>query len=197
MKKEKMKFTLMNKEFESEFIFFDNSDKPQIKEAFNKWVSLNEDMISMGGTRIINFPETLSEAIFCLELNVARATKNISGTSSSFDTYNFTTNKRIQLKASASTGPSSFGPKSEYDELYFFYMNKIAENKKHKREFSGEYHIYNLTNFDIKTLVMNKERNETFQDQQNQGRRPRFSIPIAILNKYNINPIITGNIDNW
>ena len=76
-------------------------------------------------------------------------------------------------------------------------MNKIAESKKYKREFSGEYQIYNLSNFDIKNLVLNNEKNETFEDQQNQGKRPRFSIPLKILNHYNIDPIIIGNIDNW
>ena len=58
-----------------------------------------------------------------------------------------------------------------------------------------EHIIYNLSNFDIKNLVLNKRKNETFEDQQNQGKRPRFSIPLRILHNYN--PIIIGNIDNW
>ena len=97
------------------------------KKCFKDWADL-QTSLKIGGTRIPNILK-LTEAILSLELNVGRCVKNISG-SSSVLIYMILIEKRIQLKAATSTGPTSFGPKSQYDEIYFMYFREIAEGKK-------------------------------------------------------------------
>ena len=36
--------------------------------------------------------------------------------------------------------------------------------------------------------------NQTFRDQQEQGRRPRFSIMKDIIEPHNLNPVIEGTL---
>ena len=36
--------------------------------------------------------------------------------------------------------------------------------------------------------------NQTFRDQQEQGRRPRFSIMKDIIEPHNLNPVIAGTL---
>jgi len=182
--------------FDNELIFFDENDKPLIKKCFKDWADLCKSSLKIGGTRIPNIPESVTEAILSLELNVGRCVENISGSSSSFDLYDVYRKKRIQLKAATSTGPTSFGPKSQYDEIYFMYFREIAEGKR-SNNFSGKYEIYKLDTKIFPKLVLNKSKNETFEDQQKAGRRPRLSIPQQILDNLSIKPISVGNIDHW
>ena len=60
----------------------------------------------------------------CQELGFGKLLSVKSGTnySSSYDAYDLKNNKRIQVKCSTSTGPSSFGPKSVWDDIYFLDM---------------------------------------------------------------------------
>jgi len=195
MKKIKKIINLKEGNFESEFIFFDNNDKEILKSMFEAWVLLSQESLIIGSTRTPNFPEALSEAIFSLEMGFARSTAPISGTSSSFDNYDFKNHKRIQLKAASNrTTPSSFGPRSVYDEIYFFYMRSIAENRS-PRSFEGKYEIYKLDEEIIPKIKVN--RHQTVHDQQTQGKRPRFSIPEKILDPFNLKALKKGNIDDW
>ncbi len=194
MKKIKKIIKLKEGNFESEFMFFENEDKKIFKSMFEAWVLLCKQSINIGSTRIPNFPEALSEAIFALEMGFARSTAPISGTSSSFDNYDFQNHRRIQLKAASSRGPSSFGPRSEYDDIYFFYMKNIAE-KRFPRSFEGNFEIYKLDAEIIPKIKVNAK--ETVQDFQTQGKRPRFSIPDKILDPIKPKILIKGNIDDW
>ena len=131
MKKIKVSIQTPNGLVASNLIFFDATDKKMLKKMFNSWVDLCELSIKAGGTRMINLPETLSEAIFSIDMSVGRCVENISGSGSSFDHYDHINHRRIQLKAlTSSYGPSSFGPRSEYDDIYFFFFRKMADNKK-------------------------------------------------------------------
>ncbi len=191
-----MKITLPDGVFSSDFIFFDNSDKPMLKKMFKLWVQLCQQSLKVGSTRIINFPEGLSEALFCIEAGVARSTDPIPGTSSSFDCFDFKKSKRIQLKAASSYGPSSFGPRSEYDQIFFLFMRDIADSAKSAvRNFGGSYEIYELNPSLISSINVNKT--QTLADQQEQQKRPRFTIPTQIIEPHKIKPIFIGNIDNW
>ena len=76
------------------------------------------------------------------------------------------------------------------------YFREIAEGKKNDN-FSGKYEIYKLDTKIFPKLVLNKSKNETFEDQQKAGRRPRLSIPKQILDNLSIKPISVGNIDLW
>ena len=42
-----------------------------------------------------------------------------------------------------------------------------------------------------------EESDRTFSDQQNQGRRPRFSIPKELITPYGLKPSKIGNIEDW
>ena len=184
--------------FKSEFMFFEEADRPMLKKMFEDWVSLSKQSLLVGSTRIINIPEGLTEAIFALDLNCGRSTKNISGTSSSFDHYDFKNDRRIQLKAASSYGPSSFGPRSVYDEIYFMFLREIADSKKSKqRNFSGKYEIYKLEPSLFPNIVCKKATGETFADQQKMGRRPRFTIPHELIIPLNLKPILVNDILSW
>ena len=199
MRFEKHKITLPEGDFENELLFFDHTDKPVLKKYFNDWVNICRDTTDkIGGTRSINLPESFSEAVFCIDMNVARCIKSISGSSSSFDHYNLKTKKRIQLKGASSYGPSSFGPDSQYDEIYLLFFRKIAdERNKRNKSYSGEYEIYKLNPKDFPPIICNKKKNETFLDQQKAGKRPRFSIPNTLIDPIGLKPVKTGNIDKW
>lgn len=91
----------------------------------------------------------------------------------------------IQLKSSTSwkcsIGPSSFGPKSKYDILY--YMTISHKINKGIHAIINIYRIDNITS----DLVLNK-KGDTFGTQSLQGRRPRLSL-YDHVSKYDI-PII-------
>ena len=172
--------------FKSEFMFFEEADRPMLKKMFEDWVSLSKQSLLVGSTRIINIPEGLTEAIFA------------SGTSSSFDHYDFKNDKRIQLKAASSYGPSSFGPRSVYDEIYFMFLREIADSKSSKqRNFSGKYEIFKLEPSLFPKIICKKTTGETFEDQQKMGRRPRFTIPHELIIPLKLKPILVNDILSW
>ena len=120
------KITLPEGAFDVDLEIFDNSDLPQLKHIYQKWVDLSDSLQEIGGRRI-NLPEALSEAIFCINFNAGRLNESISKANTSFDCYQINTKKRIQVKAcSVSNDLTSFGPSSVWDELYFvhFFPNK-------------------------------------------------------------------------
>ena len=201
MRFEERLITLPEGNFKTELLFFDEEDKPALKKYFQDWVNLCKDTINIiGGTRTINLPESFSEAIFCCEMNVARCVNPLTGSSSSFDLYDLERKKRIQLKASSSFGPSTFGPRSQYDEVYLLFFREIAEGKEEqnfKKRESGKYEIYKLNPDEFPNLILNKKKNETFEDQQKQGKRPRFTIPEKIIDPNGIKPDKTGDIGLW
>lgn len=201
MEYKKTKLILPEGEFENELLFFDKKDKKVLKKYFKDWVKLSKDTVEkIGGTRTPNLSESFTEAVFSIEMNVGRCVKSISGSSSSFDHYCTATNKRIQLKGASSYGPSSFGPRSQYDELYLIFFRDIADekiNKIKKKKYSGKYEIYKLDPDIFPDIIVNKGKNETFADQQKADRRPRFSIPNEIIDPQGLEPIKTGDIDKW
>ena len=102
-----------------------------------------------------------------------------AGEGGSEDAIDLKTNHKIQIKGTSNFDDdlSSFGPKSQFDELHFARLD-MANDKMY------------LYQIDIATLYkvkMNKQ--ETFRDQQEQGRRPHFSL----LNKF----IIPQNIKEY
>ena len=82
------------------------------------------------------------------------------------DLINFT--YKIEVKGFSSDGPSSFGPKEKWDYLYFLDATNIIENK------FIVYEINLSSNSETwKNIKINK--NQSFDDQCKQGRRPRIS----------------------
>ena len=77
-------------------------------------------------------------------------------------------NKKLEVKGFMSSGPSSFGPTEKWDFIYFVDCTKFMNN------FFKVYEI-KLSNNNIlwKNIKINKDEN--YEDQSLQGRRPRIS----------------------
>ncbi len=158
---------------------FENSDDIILADIYKNWINLSNKLKAIGG-RGVNLPETLSESIFCRALDCVRFTSSIPGVNTSFDVYDIKNRKRIQVKAcSVQSDLTSFGPASVWDELYFMDFYVDGTN-------SGKVNIYLIPNEDIYNYKVNKS--QTVRDQQNEGRRPRFSIK-NIIELKNIQPI--------
>lgn len=182
----KVKFK--NKDIYLDLLLFDNSDKKIFKEIFVNWSNLNKTITGeLKGTRKTNFPDALSESIFCLEMDCGKliSSKNSNGYSTSFDCYDYKRDKRIQVKCSSSKGPTSFGPRSQYDEIYF--IDFFADYK-----LDGSYKIYLLENSDIDNIKVNKKH--TLKDQQDKDRRPRFDIRSQLIGPKKIQPVKSGKL---
>ncbi len=169
-------------------LMFDESDKIKICKMYQLWHELSENLKKFH-SRGINLPEGISESAFCICFdieNCGRALK-INRGSSSFDVINFKTNKRIQIKAtSIDKDLTSFGPASVWDEIYFLDFFRDGE-------FKGKFDIYLIPDEIILNKIVNKKKNETFMDQQAQGRRPRLSVK-ALIKENNISVIKTGDL---
>ena len=164
---------------------FEERDRKILFDAYVEWRKLCTHLSSLK-SRLVNLPEGISESAFCLEMNAVRILENISNANSSFDCYVFEQKERIQVKAcSIIPDLTSFGPKSVWDKLYF--LDFYREGK-----WDGTFDIYLIDNDDIYNHRVNAI--QTFRDQQEQGRRPRFSIYKEIIEFKNLRPLKTGNL---
>jgi len=167
----------------------EKNDLLHIASAYKGWRKLN-DSIKQIDTRGVNLHTGISENSFCYFMDdCVRVSGNISSANTSWDCYDLKRKKRIQVKA-ASIKPdlSSFGPDSQWDEIYFMDFHKDGK-------WNGEFDIYFIENNDwIYNQIVNKGKNETFRDQQKQKRRPRFSIWSSIVIQKNLKPIIQGSL---
>ena len=180
--------------FETELQFFDSSsDKKLLSKIYSLWVGLSDVLQKHRGRRL-NIPEILSEGVFCHEYGAARVTHGISGANTSWDCFSpllketekQQKDRRIQVKAcSVKFDLTSFGPDSQWDDLYFmhFFPNGV---------YDGSYHIFHIPN----DLIYNHKVNswQTFQDQQIEGRRPRFGIMKEIIIPRGISPVRVGKL---
>lgn len=163
----------------SQGVRFEKEDFVQIKKIYREWIELNSAITALDA-RALNVPDIVSEGIFCYFFNVYRV--NSKSNSKSYDAYDLIKKHGIQIKsASISNDCTSFGPNSTWDELYFM--------KFYPKSADGLVEIFDLSGIDFKGIILNKKKNETFKQQQEQGRRPRFSIQKEIINKRNIKPI--------
>ncbi|NCC15733.1 MAG: Bsp6I family restriction endonuclease [Clostridia bacterium] len=159
---------------------FDTNDFLKLKEIFKKWLNINADLKSLKG-RGLNVPDVFSEALFCIAFDAVR-TNNDPG-ARSYDCVIKATGEGVQVKsASISTDCTSFGPTSTWDLLYYadFAPNGYVD---------GNVWFYKIDSDDVYGLILNNKKNETFADQQAQGRRPRFSIQSSIIRKKGLKPI--------
>ncbi|MEK6757895.1 MAG: Bsp6I family type II restriction endonuclease [Nanoarchaeota archaeon] len=142
----------------------EKSDRELLKNLYSDWKKLN-DRLKAISTRGINLPETISENAFALFFPDCFRVVSLKGMKCSFDCINVKTGSRIQIKASSIISDlTSFGPRSEWDELFFL-------------DFSagdGSFKVYKIEQDWIYKHKVNQT--QTFEDQQRQKRRPRFSI---------------------
>tara|TARA_B100000459_G_C8554937_1_gene191246 strand:- start:306 stop:872 length:567 start_codon:yes stop_codon:yes gene_type:complete len=185
MREEMHAFHLPEGVFNVEATRFEENDRKNLAKMYRDWRSLSDDLRSHGG-RGVNLPEVISEGCFALEMNVLRVVNSISGANSSWDCYNPVSHKRIQVKAcSVLPDLTSFGPKSEWDEIYFLDFYREGN-------WDGTFDIYKIPN----DLIYNHKVNQhqTMREQQLEKRRPRFSIFKEIIRANEMRPIKTGHL---
>ena len=167
---------------------FDKADLTKLCEIYENWRTLSSSLNSLN-SRSVNLPEGLSEVAFCVFMDCVRLNnpKIGGGVNSSFDAYSLITKKRIQIK-SCSVLPdlTSFGPKSQWDEIYFqdFYRKGLWDYT---------FDIYLIPNNLIYNQKVNKS--QTLKQMQLEGKRPRFSIYKSIIIENGIKPIKTCNLN--
>lgn len=187
MKTKEITLKLPEGNFNTQADFFDRSDVKTLIQIYDNWRQLSTQLNSLNA-RSVNLPEGLSEVAFCYFMDCVRLNnpKIGKGVNTSFDAYSLKTHKRIQIK-SCSVLPdlTSFGPKSQWDEIYFqdFYKNG-------KWDYS--FDIYLIPNNLIYNQKVNK--NQTLKEMQKQGKRPRFSIYKDIILENDLKPVKTAKL---
>lgn len=141
--------------------------------AYFLWKELNL-LIKKSHTRGINLHEAISEPLVC------KANNFLLNMGSGGDAYDFRNDLVIEIKATSNfnSDTSSFSPNEKFDELHFVRLNQEEDR----------FYLYNLNlNSDqLKKVKVNK--NQVLEDQQKQGRRPRFSIIKMIIEANNLQP---------
>lgn len=161
-------------------LIIEESDRRRLKILYNTWRKLF-DLLKKFRARGITLPEGISESAFCLEFNSARVL-DVQGSSTSFDTINLKTWAREQIKAtSVISDLTSFGPKSIWDDLYW--LDFYREGK-----WDGSFDTYKIPKKLIINFPINK--NQSFLDQQKQGKRPRLCIK-KLIKSQRFKPIKT------
>jgi hypothetical protein len=187
MKTREVKTRLFGKNVGMEVMEFDETDRVKWHLLFEKWATLNRELKEYGA-RGLTFPEGLSEVAFCLLTRSVKKLKTPQGVTASFDTYNLTTKKAQQIKASSvEYDLTSFGPKSKWDELYFLDFYNGGNH-------DGTFNLYLINNDLIYGHKVNK--NQTLKMQQEQGKRPRFSLKKRLFIPHRIEPI-RKNVRLW
>ena len=160
---------------------FSKDDLENLNRYYESWKALNEENRHFNMRRA-NLPELLSEGLASALFGWIRTNAtSISGChSSSCDLVDTKTGELIQLKACSTTahspaGPTSFGPKTEFDTLIFMHL----DCEKNTASF------YKLDATVYKSWMVNSF--ETIADQQAQGRRPRVVI-LDKIKKDNLQP---------
>ena len=163
---------------------FEQTDENHFNQIYFLWKELNKDLIALNSRRS-NLPEILSEGLTAYLFNLAR-TNNTTFKGlphSSFDCIDPKIGKTYQIKAVSTLtdteygGPTSFGPRSEWDELILAHF--ICE--------TNVVNFYKFTD-NINDIQVNAK--ETFADQCACGKRPRFSLLKEVL-KTNMEPFYT------
>jgi type-2 restriction enzyme bsp6I len=163
----------------NDFVKVDKSRFNDAIKAYFLWKELN-GIIKNSHSRGVNFPETISETLCCA------ATGFVLNKAFGGDAYDTENNKIIEIKASSNwdKDTTSFSPSEKFDKLYFLRLDQRED----------ELYIYDvgIDSTDLKSMKVNK--NETLQQQQEQGRRPRFSIIKNLIEVNNILPILKINL---
>lgn len=157
----------------------EKGDRALLKKLYFEWKKVS-DGIKAISTRGINIPEAITENAFCIFFKDCVRIVTQKGKKCAFDCLDIKTGEKIQIKAtSIYPDATSFSPSSDYDKVYFLDFSKG----------DGSFKIYDIPLELIKKTIVNKKKNETFEDQQKQSRRPRFSITTEIILKNGFKPV--------
>ena len=191
MKKAKREFIHGGKrcKMKSGYIF-EEEDLALIKEDYNLFKRSNEIRLKLS-FRKNNVPETVSEGLACMLFDWYRTngSGSLYGVSGSGDALNIKDDgigEIIQIKSYTKrkdgAGPTSFGPRSQYDKLIALEVDLDTDL----------FSYYDLSDIDISSI--NVSKTETVEDQSNSGKRPRFSIDTEIIDKFDLKPFAIYNI---
>lgn len=159
-------------------------DKARFSDAIEMYFLWKEldSRIRTSATRGVNFPETISEALCCYAMDF-KWNKGSGG--DAIDDRN--DNRRIiEMKATSNwnSDTTSFSPTEHFDDLFFLRLNKRDD----------QLFIYD-TGVNSNTLKDIKVNNtQTVREQQEAGRRPRFSVINLIIKAENIKPLVMVDI---
>lgn len=119
--------------------------------------------------RFPNFPECISENIIREYINIVEKRNCLcSLTSGDLQVNNKEITIKIEVKCFTSTGPTSFGPTENWDEIYFIDAFNFMEKK---------FKIYklNLSNMSKEFKLIKINSNKTYEQVCNEGKRPRIT----------------------
>lgn len=168
----------------------EEEDLELIKERYNILKRSNEINLKLS-CRKDNVPEAVSEGLTCMLFDWYRTngSGSLYGVSGSGDALNIKDDgigEIIQIKSytkrKGGAGPTSFGPRSQYDKLIALEVDLDTDL----------FSYYDLSDIDIYSI--NVSKTETVEDQSNSGKRPRFSIDTEIINKFGLKPFAIYNI---
>lgn len=160
-------------------------DPIAVLDAYNDYSKILESF----GMRRPNFPEGLSETLAGKVLSKYYS-RNISKapTGDLIDQHQY----KYEIKCFTSTGPSSFGPTESWDSLVFVDFIDYENGNFSVYEFP-----YKNTSDEMRSLILNNKKQETYHQQCTNGRRPRICFDEFCKqndNKSKLLTIFSGNI---
>ena len=179
--------TIDGKDYNARLEYFTDADLPNLQTIYQSFMSLRQTIKDFGDKnhRGPNIPETLTEGAFALFHGSPRLYSLGGKSSASFDNFDVRTNERIQVKAMSATGPTSFGPKSVFDKLYF--LDFLRDGSR-----DGKFDVYDIPLELVYDVSVN--RNQTLAEQQLEARRPRFRMMQDVIQPNELEPTITYDI---
>ena len=162
-----------------ELVQVDSQRIKTVIDIYFHWKQLDAEIKTLSGTRGINFPSEISEYLACYALGIMVNKQSSNG--DAVDMNDSDNPKIIEIKGSSANetfAPNSFSPREHFDDLVFVRLDKHNDILK----------IYRLgiSSNDLKKIKVN--RTQTVEEQQKQGRRPRFSIQDKIVAGRNLKP---------
>lgn len=164
-------------------ISFMEIDEQRIRTTCNiyfHWKQLDTELRTIS-TRGCNFPGELSENFVCYCFGFCL--NKVDGG----DCYDRENDRVIEVKCSSSDTTddlSSFSPKETFDDLIFC--------KVDKNEDCIYFYDTHIGSNELKKIKINKT--QSVEDQQKEGRRPRFSVYKQIVLENNLQPILKFSI---
>lgn len=166
----------MAKNVKIDYVTIDASRFKDAIKAYFLWKEL-DTIIRTSHTRGVNIPETITETLLCY---VSDFKLNKGSGGDAFDEVN---NRVIEIKATSNydRDTTSFSPKEEFDALYFVRLDK--------RNDVMYFYDLQMNSESLKNIRVNSK--ETLEDQQKQGRRPRFSIIKFVIEPNDLKPYVS------
>lgn len=157
-----------------DFVKMDKSRFNDAVKSYFLWKELNA-LIKNSHNRAVNFPETISETLLCsaMDFELNRGTGG--------DAKNPISGEIIEAKATSNWNRdlTSFSPSESFDLLYFIRLNQ--------REDKVYFYNTKINSNELKKIQVSKT--QTLGQQQDQGKRPRFSVIKQIIESNNLEPV--------